>query len=179
MWTNECEQAFVMLKNLCGNTPVLAYPNYQSPFKLYTDASESGLGAVLSQVQNDKKVDPLCMLNAHKLEFLAFCLAITDKFHEYFYGGKFEVHTDNNPLTYVLISVQLDAIGQRWLASLGPYNFSIHYNQGCQHVVADSLSRIPWEKCVFQDFMDLSLVQAMIKKGESKFFWYCGTKIYY
>ena len=84
--------------------------------------------------------------DAHKLEFLALKWAITDRFHEYLYGGTFDVYTDNNPLTYILTSAKLDAVGQRWVASLGPYNFSLHYNPGRQNTVADSLSRIPWEK---------------------------------
>ena len=39
---------------------------------------------------------------AHRLEFLALKWTITDQFHEYLYGGKFEVYTDYNPLTYIL-----------------------------------------------------------------------------
>ena len=52
-WTAECQQAFRQLKQLCGQTPILAYANYRKPFKLHTDASERGLGAVLYQKQND------------------------------------------------------------------------------------------------------------------------------
>ena len=44
--------------------------------------------------------------------------AITDKFHEYLYGGQFDVYTDNNPLMYILTSAKFDAMGQRWVASL-------------------------------------------------------------
>ena len=60
---------------------------------------------------------------AHKLEFLALKWAITDRFHEYLYGGQFDVYTDNNPLTYILTSAKLDATGQRWVASLANYDF--------------------------------------------------------
>ena len=83
--------------------------------------------------------------NAHKLEFLALKWAITERFHEYLYGGNFEVFTDNNPLTYVLTSAKLDATGQCWVASLANYNFKIFYHCGHSNVDADSLSRIPWE----------------------------------
>ena len=48
-WTNECQVAFEHLKCLCSQTPILAYANYEKPFKLHTDASENGLGAVLYQ----------------------------------------------------------------------------------------------------------------------------------
>ena len=56
--------------------------------------------------------------SAHKLEFLALKWAVTERFHEYLYGGYFEVYTDNNPLTYVLTTAKLDATGQRWIANL-------------------------------------------------------------
>ena len=54
--------------------------------------------------------------------------AICEKFHEYLYGSTpFEVYTDNNPLTYVLTTAKLDACGQRWVAKLANYNFTIQY----------------------------------------------------
>ena len=56
--------------------------------------------------------------------------AVTDRFHEYLYGGEFEVYTDNNPLTYILTSAKLDATGQRWVAALGLYDFQIFYRSG-------------------------------------------------
>ena len=176
-WTVECEESFKKLKELCSNTPVLAYPNYKEKFKLYTDASESGLGAVLTQVQSDGKERPIAYASrtlsksewnydAHKLEFLALKWSVTDRFHEYLYGGTFDVYTDNNPLTYILTTAKLDAIGQRWVASLGPYDFSLHYNPGRQNTVADSLSRIPWENATFGSKIDYNVVKAVVHKGE-------------
>ena len=52
--------------------------------------------------------------------------------------------TDNNPLTYVLTTAKLDATGQRWVAQLSNYNFSIQYKPGKNNTDADSLSRIKW-----------------------------------
>ena len=52
-WTEECQIAFEHLKHLCSQTPILAYANYTKPFKLHTDASEHGLGAILYQRQDD------------------------------------------------------------------------------------------------------------------------------
>ena len=52
-WTAECQQAFEHLKQLCSQTPILAYANYTKPFKLHTDARENGLGAVLYKKQDD------------------------------------------------------------------------------------------------------------------------------
>ena len=58
-WTTDCEVAFHKLKELCSSTPVLAYPDYKQKFKLYTDASESGLGAVLTQIKDDNMERPV------------------------------------------------------------------------------------------------------------------------
>ena len=52
-WSKECEEAFLKLKEICSNMTILAYADYQRPFKVHTDASESGLGAVLYQNQED------------------------------------------------------------------------------------------------------------------------------
>ena len=98
---------------------------------------------------------------------MALKWALTDRFHEYLYGGNFQVYTDNNPLTYILSSAKIDAIGQRWVASLAPYNFGLHYNPGRQNVVADSLSRILWENVSFQDSMDFNVVKAVVDKGKT------------
>ena len=48
---------------------------------------------------------------AHKLKFFALNGSVCHKFHKYLYGNKFEVLTDNNPLTYVLTTAKLDATG--------------------------------------------------------------------
>ena len=133
-WTAECQQAFEDLKQLCSQTPILAYANYKKPLKLHTDASENGLGAVLYQKQDDGTD---CIVayasqmlsksegnyDAHKLQFLALKWSVTERFHEYLYGGHFEVYMDNSPLTYILTTAKLDTTGHRWVASLANYNF--------------------------------------------------------
>ena len=88
-WTADCEVAFHKFKELCSSTPVLAYPDYKQKFKLYTDASENDLGAVLTQIKDDNLERPVAYASrtlskseqnydAHKLEFLALKWAITD-----------------------------------------------------------------------------------------------------
>ena len=133
-WTDECQNAFDTLKELCTSTPILAYANYKKPFQLQTDASDFGLGAVLYQRDDNDRKRVIAFAShslsnternypAQKLEFLALKGAITDRFHEYLYGGQFDVYMDNNPLTYILTSAKLDATGQRWVASLANYDF--------------------------------------------------------
>ena len=127
--------------------------DYNKPFVLHTDASTTGL--VLYQKQEDGKERVIAYtshtlnraeqnFDTHKLEFLALKWAVTDRFHEYLYGETFEVFTDNNSLTYILSTAKLDAMGHRWVASLGPYNFKLHYKPGKLNTDTDSLSRINW-----------------------------------
>ena len=85
--------------------------------------------------------------HSKKQEFLALKWAITEQFHEYLspYGknrNKFVVHTDNNPLTYIFSSANLDAAGQRWVAHLTSYNFSLEYQKGKDNTVADFMSQM-------------------------------------
>ena len=63
-----------------------------------------------------------------------------DKFHDYLYGTSFEVITDNKPLTYVFTKAKLDATGQRWVAALSGYNFTVKYRSGKKNADADGLS---------------------------------------
>ena len=100
--------------------------------------------------------------DAHKLEFLALKWSVTERFHEYLYGGEFEVYTDNKPLTYILTTAKLDATGQRWVASFTNYNFKIFYRSGKLNVEADALSRIPWENTQV-DYLEPLIVQTILQ----------------
>ena len=123
-WNSRAQKAFEELEELCCSAPILAYANYEKKFKIHTDASDLGLGAVLYQEDENGKDRVIAYASrslnpaeknypAHKLEFLALKWAVTNRFHEYLYGGEFDVYTDNNPLTYVLTTAHLDATGQR------------------------------------------------------------------
>ena len=152
-WGEPQQQAFESLIEKLTSPPILAYADFDLPFLLHTDASGHGLGAVLYQHQEGKdRVIAYASRSlsksernypAHKLEFLALKWAICEKFHDYLYGSKFAVKTDNNPLTYVLTTAKLDATGHRWLAALSAYDFTISYKPGKTNTDADALSRLP------------------------------------
>ena len=120
----------------CLMAPVLAFADFKKPFLLETDASIEGLGAVLSQKQDDDRYHPIaytsCGLKggelkyqSSKLEFLALKWAMTEQFREYLQYQPFPVCTDNNPLTYVMTTPNLDAVRHRWVAAMAGYNFEI------------------------------------------------------
>ena len=120
------------------------------------DASGKGLGAVLSQKQSDGRYHPIAYAShimtemeqryhSNKQEFLALKWAVTEQFHEYLspYGknrNEFVVQTDNNPLTYIFSSANLDAASQRWVAQLASYNFALEYQKGKDNTLGDFLS---------------------------------------
>ena len=122
------------------------------------DASGKGLGAVLSQKQSDGQYHPIVYASrimnkteqryhSNKQEFLALKWAVTEQFHEYLspYGKnrkEFVVRTDNNPLTYIFSTANLDAAGQRWVAHLASYNFALEYQKGKDNTVTDFLSHM-------------------------------------
>ena len=180
VWGERQQKAFDCLIEKLTSPPILAYADYRLPFKLHTDASCTGLGAILYQSQDD--VDRVVAYAsrslkaseknypAHKLEFLALKWAVTKKFHDYLYGAKFEVVTDNNPLTYVFTTAKLDATGQRWLAELSNYNCSISYRSGKQNAGADGLSRLHGSETVSILFPEVlkSTVQALNVEQEGQ-----------
>ena len=90
----EALEAFDRLKAACLQAPILAFPDFDKPFLLETDASRRGLGAVLSQKQADGWYHPIAYASrvmneteqryhSNKQEFLALKWAVTEQFHEY------------------------------------------------------------------------------------------------
>ena len=153
----EALEAFDRLKAACLQAPFLAFPDFDKPFLLEMDASGKGLGAVLSQKQADGRYHPIAYASrvmneteqryhSNKQEFLTLKWVVTEQFHEYLspYGknrNEFVVRTDNNPLTYIFSSANLDAAGQCWVAHLASYNFSLEYQKG-NNTMADFLSQM-------------------------------------
>ena len=145
--------AFQEPKMKCLTAPVLAFADFKKPFLLETDTSIEGLGAMLSQEQEDGHYHPVayasCGLKGGKLkyhsselEFLTLKWAMTEQFREYLQYQPFVVRTDNNPLTYVLMTPHLDAVRHRWVVAMAGYNFEIQYVRGSDNKVVDALSRV-------------------------------------
>ena len=133
--------------------PVLAFADLKRSFLLEMYAPKYSLGAILQQMQEDGKYHPvmyassaLCGSEANyhssKLEFLALKWAVAEQFKEYLMYQPFTVHTDNNPLTYILTTPYLDATGHCWVLALGRFNFKLEYLHGTDNHVADVLSRM-------------------------------------
>ena len=130
--------------------PILCFADFTQPFRLHTDANTIGLGALLYQVQDGKEwtisyasrtfSKSKAQYVSHNLEFLALKWAVARSFQEYLYGNIFSVYSDSNPLTYVLMTAKLDAMGHWWIAMFAQYNFAIHYKSERMNVEADAFS---------------------------------------
>ena len=84
--------------------------------------------------------------HSSKLEFLALKWAVTEQFHEYLQYQPFTICTDNNLLTYILTTPNLDALGHCWVAALASYNMKLEYLKGSDNKVVDALSRVSTQK---------------------------------
>ena len=102
-WGAECQAAFDKLKTLLTTSPITAFPDFSQAFRLYTDASTAGLGAILAQVRDGKERIICCAsraLNqaekaypATKLECLAIVWAVA-KFRPYLMAMPFKVYLE-------------------------------------------------------------------------------------
>ena len=138
---------------------MLVFPDFDKPFLLEMDASKEGLGAMLSQKQDDGHYHSIAFgshsltpaernYHSSKLEFLGLKWSVTEHFKEYLAYKPFVVRTDN-PLMYILTTPNLDATGHRWVGMLSSFEFALEYQKGADNGVADALSQVPihhnWE----------------------------------
>jgi transposase InsO family protein len=161
LWTTTHEQAFAQLKQAFMDPPILGYPDFERPFVVETDASHYGLGAILSQEQEEgsrvlayasrglrKSERNMDNYSSMKLELLAVKWAVVDKFRGYLQGAFFTIVTDNNPMTYLMSKSKITAVEQRWASALAGFNFVFKYRAGKHNGGADALSRMtvrPWD----------------------------------
>ncbi|GBM80234.1 Retrovirus-related Pol polyprotein from transposon 297, partial [Araneus ventricosus] len=112
-------------------SPVLTYPRTDKEFNLDTDASNDGIGAVLSQkIGNEECV-------------IAYFSKSLEHFHHYLYGRKFLLRTDHASLRWLLYFRESEGQIARWIQRLQEYDFEIQHRKGTSHGNADALSRRP------------------------------------
>ena len=158
-WTNECDYAFRRLKELLCSHPILKSPNFDKEFVLQTDASERGVGAVLSQLDDNGDDHPIAYFSRKLLpretrystiekECLAIKLGI-QAFNTYLMGRKFKVQTDHRSLKWLSQLKGTNSRLTRWSLFLQAYDFSVSHRPGKKNANADSLSRLEG-KCSHQ-----------------------------
>ena len=158
------QHSFDQLKNCLTTDPVLALPDFDRPFRVECDASNYGIGAVLSQ-QYGKDWKPVCYYSKHlsstqqrystsERELLAIVLAI-EHFRQFLHGTTFTVLTDHQPLRALLTAESPSARLSRWLTRMQLFDFVIEYRSGKNNNNADGLSRLTDPDTAESDFSDL------------------------
>ena len=153
-WNEEHEEAFQLLKMRLLQAPILSFPNFSYPFVIDTDASETALGAVLSQVIGgeerpvafESRVLTKTEVNyaTTKREALGIVQAM-QWFRPYIYGTQCIVGTDHASLQW-LFRQNADGLTFRMIQKMQEYDYRIVHRPGEKHNNADGLSRRPNEK---------------------------------
>ena len=151
-WTEECAAAAKHLKRLLTTAPILWSPTLDGEFILATDASDTGLGAVLSQKVNGVERPVIYLSRALKPAEKNYsvtereCLAVVwavDKLHHFLHNNRyFTLITDHNSLRWLQTARSKNAKLTRWGIALSDYLFNVHYRRGAENTNADALSRL-------------------------------------
>ncbi|XP_057853197.2 uncharacterized protein LOC131063406 [Cryptomeria japonica] len=150
-WTLECQEAFETIKTKLVTTPDLRGPNWELPFHIHIDASDSSMGAVLGQ-KEDNLFNSIYYVSKNftgaevnymvtEKDFLAVVYAIY-KFHHYITGYKVFVHIDHSAIRFLMNKpVVTGRVIRCWLL-LQEFDVTILDKPGRENVVADFLSRL-------------------------------------
>jgi len=147
-WTEEATHAFNHLKVLMTSAPVLALPDFTKAFVVETDASSTGIGAILLQEGHPIAFISKSLgakqqtLSIYEREMMAILHAVTKRKH-YLWGRHFHIRTDHISLKYLLHQKLTTPAQHLWVVKLLGYDYDIEYKQGRENVPADALSRIP------------------------------------
>ena len=141
-WTQECQRAFEELRHKLVSTPILAFPDYEREFILDTDATNEGIGAVLSQIQANgvekviayasrvlsKPERQYCVTRRELLAVVTFL----KHFRHYLLGKHFTIRTDHGSLQWLQNFKEPEGQVARWIEKLQEYNNNYY--------------SLPWEK---------------------------------
>ena len=155
-WQTEHDEAFNSLKRAILTDVILAFPDFSKPFRLTTDASNTSIGGVLSQLDEFGNDRPISFFSRKMLktelnydilnkESLALLYGLNIN-RTYIYGNEVHLISDNQPLVYLLKGKNTSQRVARWRAAMAEYNIiSIEHKSGACNKIADALSRIQLE----------------------------------
>eukprot|EP00731_Ephydatia_muelleri_P012982 Em0007g292a len=134
-WTIHCQNAFDELRKCLVSSPILAYPDYNRRYILDTDASDTGIGAVLSQISDEgserviayasrslsRPEQRYCVTRKELLAVVSF----VQQFRQYLLGREFTLRTDHGSLVWIRNFKEPEGQLARWLEKLQEYNFTV------------------------------------------------------
>ena len=141
VWRPACTMAFVSLRDVLVRAPVLAFPTETGPYILDTDASNFGLGGVLSQIQNDVECVIAYCSRALRPSQRKYCTTICVALSLLY------VPTIIKSIVWLHRFKDTEGMMAHWLHTLQQFQFSIVHRAGCDHGNADGLSRVPTSPC--------------------------------
>src|SRR6266545_7990600 len=157
-WGSKKQETFEKLKKILTEASVLLFPNFDKPFRLCTDVSLKGLGAVLEQKDENENLRPVAYAsrsltsaekNYHTTDLK--CLAIiwsVRHFHKYLINKPFKIFTDHSALKSLQKITEPTGRRVRWIMELQQYNFVIEYRSEKKNQNADTLSRLISEQYI-------------------------------
>ena len=163
-WGDEQEAAWTLIKELLSEAPLLHHPDFQKPFYSASDASNSGIAAVLFQKHDDlremgshEENKENCKIitfaarslqpaernySATKKEALAVNFSIT-KFRYYLYGRRFKHYTDHKALVWLFKQQDDNRVINTWIDNvLEMDGMEVVHLPGIVNVLPDHLSRL-------------------------------------
>lgn len=161
VWSAECDSAFRQLKEKLCISPDLRSPDFEKEFVLQTDASDRGIGVVLSQLDEDGHDHPVAFFSRKLLpreerystvekECLAIKLGM-QAFKVYLVGKPLCVQKDYRGLVWLDKLKDKNSLLTRWILALQPFQFSVSHRAGrCRCPVSRSKLVCCWgrrEKC--------------------------------
>ena len=177
-WTEKHTMAFERLKKLILENTMLAHPIPGKKFYLECDASNWGLGFILSQ-ENEKGVRKVISFGSKALTPTQQnysttereCLAIMEgikQYHVYLHGAEFVVVTDHKALEWLMNHKNPTSKLMRWVMKLRGYNFTIQHRPGRQHANVDALSRLVTAEPRDQQLLDPIKVMEIVDIAEAQ-----------
>ena len=147
-WIDEHQKAFDEMKRIITRETLLAYPNFNKPFDIHTDASLLQLGACISQDGRpiafySRKLNPAQTRYTTTERELLSIVEVLKEFRNILLGQQIRVHTDHENLTYKTFNS--DRV-MRWRLYIEEYSPDLQYIKGEKNVVADALSRLDMEE---------------------------------
>ena len=156
VWRPACSTAFTGLRDALVRAPILSFPTEDGDYILDTDASNFGLGGVLSQIQDNVESVIAYYSRALRLSQRKYCttkremlaaVSMCIQFRSYLRGAKFTLRTDHKSLVWLHRFKDTEGMMARGLHTLQQFQICIIYCVGREHGNADGLSRAPYSPC--------------------------------
>lgn len=152
-WSQECEKAFIELRDALCSEPVIHAPDFNREFLMQCDASDRGVGIVLSQVDDDGNENPVLFLSKKfSPSEIKYCVTEKEcasiiwglqKLKHYIDGNVcLKVETDHNPLVWLQQCSGNNPRLMRWSLAIQHLNIKIKHRKGNLNINADILSRV-------------------------------------